>query len=647
MKHFRILRPSVALVAIAIAMPAMGLAKASQGVTGQAGFLPQPTPIADRLAVQMRTLAANPTDADALIAAGDLSAQLDDTAAALQFFARAEKVAPRDPRIAAGRGRALVRLGRPGEALQRFAEAEAARMPTIGFAADRGLAYDLIGQQRHAQAEYARALAAGEDAELRRRYALSLAISGDKAAADAMLDPQLRAQDRAAWRTRALVLAIGGNVPEAERVAVQMMPGFGTAYIPLFRRLGEIRDPADRAFAAHLGEFSRTPARLADATMAPALPPLSGAEREAPVAVAAATATGTASPLSASARRADARAARLAARATPPSRTSGERLASTVTRAPEIAPVKAPEVAQPVPVASASTPAVSAPPPSVAGVRPFEIKVTAAPMISPKVAPPAAAPQPGFSAPTTGAQLAMASALPEPAPSQPEATVNPIVTSIVPPDRANGVLAAAVPNRGEARLAAVAPAIPKASPPAARTIGAEDDVIAAIVRGIVIPASELGVAPLQSEAPPPAPTSAPVEPVAVPVAKPPAPKAAAPKPAPAKAETPKPAPKAAKKPAPAPKPPAEPARHWVQVAGGANVADLPKAWKKLVDKAPAAMKGRSAWTTPLRFTNRLLTGPFKTDAEAQAFVNTLTKAGLSGFAWTSEAGQKVAKLPAK
>jgi hypothetical protein len=120
-----------------------------------------------------------------------------------------------------------------------------------------------------------------------------------------------------------------------------------------------------------------------------------------------------------------------------------------------------------------------------------------------------------------------------------------------------------------------------------------------------------------------------------------------------KADTAKPDPKA-KKPdpkKPEPKKPdpakAEPKRVWVQVAGGANVDSLPKAWKAAVAKAPAAFKGKSGWWTPLRATNRVLTGPFKSAAEAQAFVNSLGKAGASGFVFTSDAGQKVTKLGAQ
>lgn len=91
----------------------------------------------------------------------------------------------------------------------------------------------------------------------------------------------------------------------------------------------------------------------------------------------------------------------------------------------------------------------------------------------------------------------------------------------------------------------------------------------------------------------------------------------------------------------------EPARVWVQVAGGANEGDLRKAWAALQAKAPDLFRGRQGWSTPLRATNRVLTGPFKSDDEAQAFVNRMSKAGLSGFVFTSAKGQKIDRLGAK
>ena len=90
--------------------------------------------------------------------------------------------------------------------------------------------------------------------------------------------------------------------------------------------------------------------------------------------------------------------------------------------------------------------------------------------------------------------------------------------------------------------------------------------------------------------------------------------------------------------------PKHPKRYWVQVAGGANRADLSKEWKRLTTTSPALFKGKQGWWTPLNATNRLLTGPFKSADEAQAFVNTLAKNKLSGFPFTSPDGQEVTPL---
>ena len=86
-------------------------------------------------------------------------------------------------------------------------------------------------------------------------------------------------------------------------------------------------------------------------------------------------------------------------------------------------------------------------------------------------------------------------------------------------------------------------------------------------------------------------------------------------------------------------------RYWVQVAGGANKADLGKAWDKLrTGPAKSVLAGQTPSTTPLRFTNRLLVGPFGDMGEAQSFVNKLAAAGISSFTFKSAAGQKIDKL---
>jgi hypothetical protein len=91
----------------------------------------------------------------------------------------------------------------------------------------------------------------------------------------------------------------------------------------------------------------------------------------------------------------------------------------------------------------------------------------------------------------------------------------------------------------------------------------------------------------------------------------------------------------------------QPSRHWVQIAGGANEAAMTREFLRLKAKAPKLLATRTAWTTPLRATNRLLVGPFKSSEEAQDFVNELAKLDLPAFSWTSPAGQEILKLASK
>lgn len=61
----------------------------------------------------------------------------------------------------------------------------------------------------------------------------------------------------------------------------------------------------------------------------------------------------------------------------------------------------------------------------------------------------------------------------------------------------------------------------------------------------------------------------------------------------------------------------------------------------------ATLGAKHAYTTKLRATNRVVTGPFKTEAEARAMVNKLAKEGVSAFTFTSNAGQKMTKIEGK
>lgn len=694
------MRPSIlALLASAACVLATAPAVLSAQEVVQA--LPGTTD-ADRLAEQMRALAANPRDLNALIAAADLSLSLGDLSGAASLYARAEKIAASDPRIKVGEGAILVRSERPGEALRYFAQAEAAGADPRGFAGDRGLAYDLIGQQERAQRDYRLALKTRPDDEIVKRYALSLGISGKRDAALEQLDPLLRKTDRSAWRIRAFILAMGGDQAGAEKIATTMLPaGMAQGLLPFFQRLPTL-PAADRAFAVHFGEVHSTPERIADARLAPALPYL--APEVLPVAVAAAQ---PAPAVQTGKRRrsngrdervalaANSRAARSATPAPTPTPApvaaaavapppSYQQAAAALTRIQPLptttrAPVTYAGNAPAVPVRSATptptpTPATTTAPVQLAAVQPRTTLPAAVP--SPTRAPatsytPAAA---GAATPATATAVTNA-----PAPgftSTPAATVTPSpapVASIKPTPAPGFVSAPATATTQTASTPATTPAAaPNFTAPPSRAEA--DSVLARIVAGLSIPASELGVVEPARAAPatvPPADTAARVlaeakakeerdaaaeralAAQAVADKRVADRKAAADKKALAakkladekKAADAKAAAEERKAAAEEKRlARANPARIWVQVAGGANENDLAKAYSAVKAKAPAVFGSRSAWTTPLRATNRVLVGPFKTDAEARSFVNQLKKEGVSTFTFTSDAGQVVSRL---
>ncbi len=88
--------------------------------------------------------------------------------------------------------------------------------------------------------------------------------------------------------------------------------------------------------------------------------------------------------------------------------------------------------------------------------------------------------------------------------------------------------------------------------------------------------------------------------------------------------------------------PSHPSRIWVQVATGRDRKALAFDWRRMVKDDPAVFTGRKGFTSSWGQTNRLLTGPFETEAAANTFIARLKKAGVNGsFLWTSPAGQVV------
>ena len=213
----------------------------------------RPDPGAD-LSEHLRTLAESPRNLGALMGAARAALTLGDPQAAITFFARAEEITPRDGRIKAGIASALLQMEQPQAALKFFSEATSLGVPDAEIAADRGLAYDLAGNPARAQLDYALVLRKGPNDEVTRRLALSKAITGDREGALKLLDPQLRQQDRAAWRARAFVLALSGDAAAATEAVEAVMPAYAAQMRPFLARLPNLA-PAQRAMAVHFGHF--------------------------------------------------------------------------------------------------------------------------------------------------------------------------------------------------------------------------------------------------------------------------------------------------------------------------------------------------------------------------------------------------------
>ncbi|HYI49580.1 MAG TPA: tetratricopeptide repeat protein [Allosphingosinicella sp.] len=179
---------------------------------------------------------------------------MGDPDAALSFFARASDAEPRNARAKAGMAQALVHLERANDAMPLFIEAVSLGAPEAEIAADRGLGWDSLGHPARAQADYALSLRSEDDPEVRRRLALSLAISGRRDEALRIIDGQLRNRDRAALRTQAFILALTGDPAGADRSARDTMPAGADALAPFLARLASL-SPSQKALAVHFGHF--------------------------------------------------------------------------------------------------------------------------------------------------------------------------------------------------------------------------------------------------------------------------------------------------------------------------------------------------------------------------------------------------------
>ena len=93
-----------------------------------------------------------------------------------------------------------------------------------------------------------------------------------------------------------------------------------------------------------------------------------------------------------------------------------------------------------------------------------------------------------------------------------------------------------------------------------------------------------------------------------------------------------------------PPPPKHPSRQWVQVATGRDVSAFRFDWRRLQRNSDGLLEGKNAFHTSWGQTNRLLTGPFASEREAQQFVTDLGEAGVDAFRVVSQEGQEIKPL---
>lgn len=564
------------------------------------------------LSSALARIASNNADPRALLDAGRASIELDDYRAALGFLVRAEQASPRDGAIKAALGSAMVHMENPTRALDYFGEAQLLGAPERVFLSDRGLARDLLGQQDAAQRDYQLALATAPNDELTRRYALSLGISGEADRAIQMLTPQLRAQDRGAWRLRAMILAMNGRDGEAsEIVNATMPPAMAQNILPYLTQMDRL-NPAQQAAAAHFGRFpngqlaaKRKPVQVAAATP----PPAASANRAAPA---------TRRPPPAS----------VAATPTPSARPVGPAYAQPRQPVPQAAP---PSKTTPAPTASTAQSATASPsgrassePPVLQSTLRQTIRSALSPL--PEKTPDAAP----VSAPAAAPSAVVVKPDPAAVPASGNARdVGPGFS--IAKMGTGGTVAAANSPSSAIEVSASAPtaaAVSDASPPAPAAAAS----LADIVGSIEIPPEELSQPDnaigadtlaklLEDKRRADAAEDAKREKDAV------AAKAKAEADAKAKAEA------AEKK--------ANPSRIWVQVATGANARALATDFGKFAKRSPELFKGKSGATAEWGKTRRLLVGPFKDRKAAQDWLTGYKKAGGDGFLFNSEAGQTV------
>ncbi|MXP25663.1 tetratricopeptide repeat protein [Altererythrobacter indicus] len=543
---------------------------------------PLPPAASSDLSNALKALARNSQDVDALIAAGDAAVRLDDYDAALGFLGRAQSISPNDPRIDASLAVMALRKDQPVEALTLFDKAEKAGLALDSYAADRALAYDLVGNNTRAQQLYQQALRAdANNDELRRQLAMSQAISGNRAAAEATLLPMLQKQDLAAYRTRAFALAVLGDTEEAVSIAQTILPKTLSDRIAPYLRYMPRLTKAQQATAANLGKF---PDADKIGREDPALRQFADVGQQTGSG-AQAMANGRANVETAAVdtrrnSKGRTRAERNSDRLTPTGRPMGSRTTTAQSATTKLTPGRTPIKAEPEQVSAVPQPASGElPPVESASAKSAEVAVAqnrSAPAQTPirreSTLPPS---------PQVVAELQ-------------KMRSDPVVQAV---PQKTPVLAQQQPSPEPIRP------VPEEQAKAETLSSAFSDFTLPPQNQRVVPSGAVDITKITPARPQPKP-----------------------------------------KEPPKPKPPAFPSRNWVQVATGKNVSAFKFDWKRISKKADGLLDGKKTYTAKWVEANRLLFGPFPSESDAQDMVTQLKKKGVDAFTFTSAEGEEIKPL---
>lgn len=538
----------------------------------------------------LQILARNPDNGRALLTAGRSALALGDVDAALGFFSRARDADPGSGDALAGIAAVQVRRGDPVGAIGLFDAAGEDALRDLVIVAERGLAYDMVGDQARAQAIYRQALGVTRSDELLRRLSLSQAISGNRDASEATLLPLLQRQDKAAWRTRAFALAILGAGDEAVTVTDAVMPAGLAREMEPFLRIMPRLTRAQQAAAANLGRF---PSATIIGRDTPEIAAYVGGPQSAPQArrQAGQGLVPQGRPLGDPDGETQARRSEPAQpiRTAPSAATTGSSESERLARQAMTLRERQRRAAEQRTAGTAASP--TQPPVSDTSAP----AAASAPSV-PSAAVPSERQETPFTLPaeTQTAQIEPVEIRPAETPAA--AALPP---STPPSTAASPPASAPAPGFDLAQVPSTTRAEPVAEPAPdfASVFGdiGKPALDAAASEGAV---DVTGIRPARS-APP------------------------------ASADPP---------------PPANPARIWVQLGIGRDVGALAFDWRRL-QRRHDQLEGRDAYRVPLGQTNRMVTGPFASRAEALQLVNALKEEGHESLVWRSEEGEELTLLP--